>query len=68
MKQHDKIIEYMQTHGTVTPMEAFSKLRITKLATRVGELRQGGWNIADEWVRGRDGDGMPTRYKRYWLV
>ena len=48
MTQHQRIIQYMQDFGSITPMEAFSELGITKLATRIGEIAQRGHGISRE--------------------
>ena len=36
--QHERILDWMDHNGSISPMEAFEFLNITKLATRVGEL------------------------------
>jgi len=66
--QCKRILEYMREHGSITPMECFLKLRITKLATRIGEMIRSGIPIHSEWVTDMDDDGNAVRYKRYWLV
>ena len=60
--QHQRIYNYMKSHGSITPMECFEALRITKLSTRIGEMKRQGIRIADEMVYGKT-----SRYKRYWL-
>ena len=42
MTQHQRIINYASAHKSITPMEAFLNLGITKLATRVGEIERKG--------------------------
>ena len=49
MDQHARILRYMETHKGITPMEAFSELGITKLATRVGEMIRNGIEIVKMW-------------------
>lgn len=62
-----RIISYMLRHGSITPYEAFSDLGITKLATRVGELRRKGVEIDStrETRANRFGDNVT--YMRYFL-
>ena len=38
MTQKEKILAYLEKEGTISPMEAFSHLYITKLSTRIGEI------------------------------
>ena len=42
MTQREQILQYIKDFGSITPMEAFSDLGITKLATRVSEMRKEG--------------------------
>ena len=52
----------MAQNGSITPMEAFRYLAITKLSTRIGEMKREGIRIGSEMVYGKD-----SRYMRYWL-
>ena len=67
MTQHERILDYMDRFGSITPMDAFFDLGITKLATRIGELRQLGVPIESETVDGKNRYGEKARYKRYWM-
>ena len=67
MTQGERIVKYMQDYGTITPMEAFADLGITKLATRVSELRQAGVQIRKEPVNAKNRYGEDVRYMRYSL-
>jgi hypothetical protein len=67
MTQGERIVKYMQDYGTITPMEAFADLGITKLATRVSELRQAGVHIKKEPVQAKNRYGEDVRYMRYSL-
>lgn len=42
MTQHEMIIDYVKEFGSITPMDAFMDLGITKLSTRIGELEKYG--------------------------
>lgn len=67
MSQHTRILRYMETHKGISPMEAFSELGITKLATRIGEMIRSGVGIVKIWEEGTDRYGEPVRYRRYFL-
>ena len=60
--QQQRIYGYMAQNGSITPMEAFRYLAITKLSTRIGEMKREGIRIGSEMVYGKD-----SRYMRYWL-
>lgn len=40
MTQRDQILEYINEFGSVTPIQAFADLGITKLATRISEMKR----------------------------
>lgn len=67
MTQHERILDYMDRFGSITPMDAIFDLGITKLATRIGELRQLGVLIESETVESKNRYGEQARYKRYWM-
>jgi len=59
--QHDRILAYLNQHNSITLLECMDKLKITKLQTRLGELRKKGYVFPERW----EGNGA-TRYKRYY--
>lgn len=63
--QRDAIIEYITEFGSITPMEAFSDLGITKLATRISEMRKDGWNFKIEMVSTKNRYGKSVSYAKY---
>lgn len=42
MTQKEQILDYLKRFETITPMQAFGDLGITKLATRISEMRRDG--------------------------
>ena len=50
MNQYEKILDWIDHNGAITPMEAFMFLNITKLATRVSELIRSGEKITKRMV------------------
>lgn len=63
--QHDKIEKYIAEHGSITPMQAFADLRITKLATRISEMRRRGFECKIEIINAVDSDGQRVRFAKY---
>lgn len=43
--QCEMVMDYMRENGSITSMEAFSKLGITRLSARIYDLRKAGENI-----------------------
>ena len=66
MTQKDLVLRYITDFGSITPMQAFSDLGITKLATVVSNLRlKDGMQFKIEAVKGKNRYGKPIRYARY---
>lgn len=65
MTQRDAIIEYITEFGSITPMQAFSDLGITKLATRISEMRKDGWDFKIETVSTKNRYGRAVSYAKY---
>ena len=68
MNQGDRIIEYIKRHGSITPMEAFMELGITKLATRISELKRCGYKFEQEYIKSKNRYGEEVHYMQYKLV
>ena len=62
------LLNYMISHYGITSKEAFENLGITRLAARVKELRDLGYNISTIMVDGINRYGEPVRYGLYKLV
>lgn len=65
MTQKEAIIQYISDFGSITPMDAFGDLGITKLATRISEMRADGMEFKIEIIKGKNRYGKPTRFARY---
>ena len=65
MNQHQLILDYIEEHGSITTMEAFLNLGITKLSTRVSELIRRGVKISKVPVKVPDRRGKLCRVTRY---
>ena len=66
--QANEILRYIKQNGSITPMEAFTNLGITKLSTRIGELIKAGFNIKKEWTEHTNLAGRTSHFMRYSLV
>ena len=67
MTQHERIKDYMIRFGSISPMEAFADLGITKLATRISEMIRDGEDIVKHAETGKNRFGEKTHYTRYTL-
>lgn len=65
MNQHKAILDYLEAHGSISPMQAFSDLGITKLSTRISEMIRRGYKFRKIPTEGKNRYGEPVRYMRY---
>lgn len=65
MTQKELVLQYIEDFGSITPMEAFSDLGITKLATRISEMKKDGMQFKIETVKSKNRYGKATHYARY---
>lgn len=65
MTQREAIIEYITEFGSITPMQAFADLGVTKLATRISEMRKDGMKFRIEMVSTKNRYGKSVNYARY---
>lgn len=50
MKQNEKILAYMQSHGSITTLDAIIDIGVTRLAARIYDLKKEGHNIEKSTV------------------
>ena len=50
MTMHEKIMEYIVRHGSITPDECYEAFHSQKLATRISELIDRGVPIEKTWI------------------
>ena len=65
MTQHERILEYLDRFGSITPMDAFMDLGITKLSTRIGEICKAGHQIDKKIEYTQNRYGQKVHYMRY---
>ena len=64
--QEVEIIEHIRDNGSITTMEAFEK-GITRLASRVYDMRAHGVNVVSEMVTVKNRKGEDCRVARYFI-
>lgn len=66
MSQATDIIEFIRDNGSITTMQAFG-LGITRLASRVHDLRRFGINVEREMIEVLNRKGETCRVARYTI-
>lgn len=58
MTQTEKVHDYINKHGSITSLEAYTELGITQLGARIFEMKRAGFLIKRTWkeVQNRNGD------------
>lgn len=67
MTQCERIIDYIKTFGSITTLDAFKDLGITRLASRIHDLTEDGFEFEREMITSRNRYGELVHYKRYSL-
>lgn len=62
------ILRHLETHGSITRLEALRLYSCARLASRIYDLKQSGHMISKELVIDVNKDGDPIRYARYSLI
>ena len=68
MNQRELILEYITRFGSITPMQAFNDLGITKLATRISEMRRDGMEFNIEIVSSKNRFNRTVHYAKYSFI
>ena len=65
--QADRIYQYMQDRGSITPAEALREFNCMRLASRICDLRRRGVKIVSEIVYTYNTYGDPIKYAKYHI-
>ena len=68
MNQKEAVLKYIKVYGSITPLQAFADLGITKLATRISEMRRDGVGIKVESVASKNRFGKTVHFAKYSLA
>lgn len=64
-KQTQRILAYLDAHGSITQREASDELGVARLASRICDIRKAGVEIVGVTETGYNRFGEVTRYTRY---
>lgn len=64
-RQHKAILYLIIIRGSITPMDAFNELNITKLATRISEMKKIGVRFEQTYESRTNLLGYKSHYMRY---
>ncbi|MCE2713158.1 MAG: helix-turn-helix domain-containing protein [Cryomorphaceae bacterium] len=67
MTQNDIIKNHLKNHKTITTLQAFSMYGITRLASRILELRESGMKISGYMIDVKNRRGEIVKVKKYYV-
>jgi len=66
--QAQKVLEYIQTHGSIDQWRAMNELCIMRLASRIADLKANGVPITKTMKHRKNFDGSSTCWAEYSLM
>lgn len=68
MKTEERVLKYMEQHGSIDQQRANRDLGCSRLAEYIRRLKEAGVPIIGEWKNGQNRFGEPTRWKEYRIA
>lgn len=65
--QADRVLEYIQKFGSITTLQAYRDLGVTRLSARIFELRARGLEIDSTSITSKNRYGENCTYAKYYL-
>lgn len=65
--QNERVLAYIREYGGITQFEATTRLGVSRLASRIHNLRKSGYAITGKTVRVKNRWGETCSVKRYSL-
>ena len=66
--QNERILDYLDKHGSITQIEAMNKLGVMRLASRISDLRRLGYPIESRVESVKNRYGEKCYIKRYRMA
>ena len=66
--QNDLVLAYIRACGSITTLEAFQYLGITRLASRICDLSKMGYEFDRETIEGKNRFGDNVHFTKYTLA
>lgn len=67
MTQCERILEYMQEFGSITTLDAFRDLGVSRLSARIWDLKREGYDIEKDFETAKNRWGQLVSFARYTL-
>lgn len=67
MNQEQKIIDYVERFGSITTLDAFRDLAITRLSARIFNIKNMGYKVSRIREISKNRFGEDVNYSRYFI-
>lgn len=67
MNQCELIAKFLKDFGSITTFESYLNFGITRLPSRIWDLKQKGFEFEEEWVTTKNRYGKSISFKKYIL-
>lgn len=67
MNQEQKIINYVERFGSITTLDAFKDLAITRLSARIFNIKKLGYKVSSVREKSKNRLGEEVNYNRYFI-
>lgn len=67
MNQCERVLQYMQDFGTITPLDALADLGVMRLGARIWDLKNAGHQISRRMVSKKNRYGEVVSFSEYRL-
>ena len=67
MNQEQKIIDYTERFGSITTLDAFRDLAITRLSARIFNIKNMGYKVTSIRETSKNRFGEDVNYSRYFI-
>lgn len=68
MTQCERVLKYMGDFGSISTIQAFSDLGVTRLASRIHDLKRMGYSIVSETHHSTNRYGESTHFSVYRMA
>lgn len=67
MNQEQKVINYVKRFGSITTLDAFRDLAITRLSARIFNIKKLGYKVSSVRETSKNRLGEEVNYSRYFI-
>ena len=67
MNQCERVLQYMEDFGTITPLDALADLGVMRLGARIWDLKNAGHKISRRMISAKNRYGEVVSYAEYRL-